>query len=50
VDNRALFIIGLVVTLPTSFVVLALIFATGSDQRELDRQKDDVEARAAASG
>jgi hypothetical protein len=41
VDNLTLFFAGLVVAIPTSIVVIALVFAAGTDQREHDQQGRD---------
>ncbi len=36
-DNSTLFIIGVIVSIPTSIVVIALVFASGIDEREEER-------------
>jgi hypothetical protein len=48
VDNFTLFFIGLAITIPTSIVVVALIVATGSDQREHDRLARQRQVEAAS--
>jgi biopolymer transport protein ExbB/TolQ len=46
-DNLSLFIVGLVVAIPTLIVVTALVFAAGMDGREKERQRRGVTAASA---
>jgi hypothetical protein len=47
VNNTTLFFIGLGVSIPTIIVVVALVFATGEDEREEARsRRDDTPAPA----
>ena len=38
-DNETLFVIGVVVSIPTMIVVVALVYAAGSDERDEERQR-----------
>ena len=38
-NNTVLFAIGLVVSIPTTIVIVALVFAAGSDARDEERQR-----------
>lgn len=40
-DSATLFIIGLVISIPTVIVVVALVFAAGVDEREAAREHRD---------
>lgn len=42
VDKVTLFVIGVVVSIPTIIVVVALVFAAGADERELARERRDL--------
>ncbi len=39
VNNTVLFVIGLVVSIPTTIVIVALVFAAGADERDEERQR-----------
>lgn len=43
-DNATLFVIGVVVSIPTMIVVVALVYAAGSDERDEERQRREPEA------
>lgn len=38
-DNATLFVIGVVVSIPTIIVIVALVYAAGSDERDEERQR-----------
>lgn len=40
-DNATLFVIGVVVSIPAIIVVVALVYAAGSDERDEERQHRD---------
>jgi hypothetical protein len=44
VDDATLFIIGVVVSIPTIIVVVALVFAAGVDERQLVREQLDLKS------
>lgn len=39
VNNTVLFVIGLVVSIPTTIVIVALVFAAGADERSENRER-----------
>jgi hypothetical protein len=50
VDSLTLFAMGLVVSIPTTIVVVALVFAAGEDEREEERQRRGRDARTRTTG
>jgi len=47
--NLALFVVGLLITVPAAFVVLALVFAAGIDERAEKKRQVKRELQATRS-